>query len=198
MSRRFPGQPLVRVGIMASLLWATWAWSAVPMTVAVEGRLQADGGGAVADGEYAVTFALYLSQNVQQELWSETVAKLSVKGGVFRHSLGSAKPLDAKLLASKETWLGLRVGSDPELARNRLHAVPYALRVALADGVNCTGCISLAALKADGDLNLGGNAEEQADLNRFGGCRDGDGQRLCGRWQQTHRHQAAGRRLPAR
>ena len=137
---------------------ALTAQAAVPATVAIEGRLLADGGGAVADGDYAVTFALYTSQNAQQAVWSETAPKLAVKSGVFGHPLGSVKALDPSLLAGGEAWLGLQVGNDPELARNRFHSVPFALRAAVADGLACTGCVSLNALKADGDLDLGGNA----------------------------------------
>ena len=156
-SRRRSGQPAV-ASLVLGTLWATLAWAAAPANVAIEGRLQTDGGGAVADGDYALTFSVYASQNSQQSLWSESVAKLAVKGGVFRHALGSVKALDPKLLASGSVWLGLRVGGDPELARSQFHGVPFALRAAVADGLACTGCVSLAALKADGDLNLGGNA----------------------------------------
>jgi len=134
------------------------AWSAVPNTVAIEGRLLTAGGGPVADGTYAVTFAIYPKQASQQALWTETAAKLSVKGGVFQHVLGSVKALDTKALASGQAWLSLRIGNEPELSRNVLHSAPFALRAAVADGIACTGCVSLSALKADGDLDLGGNA----------------------------------------
>ena len=135
------------------------AQAAVPTTVAIEGRLMTAQGGLVTDGSYAVTFALYPSQNAQQAAWTETVAQLPIKAGVFRHVLGSSKPLSASLLdASKAGWLGIKVGNEPELARRPLHAVPYALRAGIAEGIDCTGCVSISALKADGDLDLGGNA----------------------------------------
>ena len=149
---------LVSVVFAGTTLCYGLAWAAVPGTVAIEGRLLADGGGAVADGDYAVTFALYTSQNAPLAVWSESAAKLAVKAGVFRHALGSVKPLSPDLLAGGEAWLGLQVGSDPELSRNRFHSAPFAMRAAVADGLACTGCVSLSALKADGDLDLGGNA----------------------------------------
>ena len=152
LGRHLPGL------LAAALLLSASAWAAVPGTVAIEGRLLADGGGAVADGDYAVTFALYTSQNAPLAVWSESAAKLAVKAGVFRHALGSVKPLSPDLLAGGEAWLGLQVGSDPELSRNRFHSAPFAMRAAVADGLACTGCVSLSALKADGDLDLGGNA----------------------------------------
>ena len=158
-SHRRRGRELsATIALLVGLMSAMAADASPPSTVAVAGHLQTDGGGAVADGDYALTFSVYASQNSQQSLWSESVAKLAVKGGVFRHALGSVKALDPKLLASGSVWLGLRVGGDPELARSQFHGVPFALRAAVADGLACTGCVSLAALKADGDLNLGGNA----------------------------------------
>ena len=142
------------------------AQAAVPTTVAIEGRLMTSQGGLVTDGSYAVTFALYASQNAQQAAWSETVAQLAIKAGAFRHVLGSAKPLSASLLdASTAGWLGIKVGNEPELARRALHAAPYALRAAIAEGIDCTGCVSISALKADGDLDLGGNAVKVAKVS---------------------------------
>jgi len=128
-------------------------------TMSVQGRLLGAGGGAVADGAYDITFRLYTQQVGGQALWTETAAKLPVKGGAFMHALGSVKTLSPALLGTgKGRWLGLQVGVEPELSRNPLHAAPYALRAELADGIACTGCVSLSSLKADGDLDLGGNA----------------------------------------
>ncbi len=144
--------------VAAVMCLSTTAWSAVPTTVAIEGRLMTAQGGPVADGSYAVTFSLYPKQAAQQATWTETVAKMAVKGGVFQHALGSVKALNPKLLSSGQAWLALRIANEPELSRNMLHSAPFALRAAVADSVACTGCVSLSALKADGDLDLGGNA----------------------------------------
>ncbi len=132
---------------------------AVTPAMAVHGRLLTAAGGPVADGPYSLTFSLYVAQVGGQAIWSETVAKLPVVGGVFQHALGTVKPLSPALLGTgKGAWLALRVGGEAELSRNPLHTTPYALRAALAESVQCTGCVSLSALKADGDLDLGGNA----------------------------------------
>ena len=151
------GNAVLATTLLATCLTAT-AWAAVPTTVAIEGRLMTAQGGPVADGDYAATFSLYAKQASQQALWTETVAKLAVKGGVFRHALGSVKAVDTKALAGGQAWLAMRIGKEPELSRNMLHSAPFALRAAVADNVACTGCVSLSALKADGDLDLGGNA----------------------------------------
>ena len=151
--------PAAWLAVIALLGTSSAALAAAPSTIAVEGRLAGPGGGPVADGKYAVTFALYPAAGGGQAFWSETVADLTVKGGIFHHALGSKNALSAKTLAaSKAAWLSLRVGNEPELARNAMHAAPYARRAAVAEGVKCTGCVSVLALKADGDLDLGGNA----------------------------------------
>ncbi len=155
-SRQWPAACLALIVVVGS---ASVALAAPPSTIAVQGRLAGANGGPVADGDYAITFALFPAQAGGQAFWTETVAKLPVKGGVFHHALGSKKALSATTLAAPgSAWLSLRVGNEPELARNRLHAAPYARHAALAEGVQCTGCVSVLALKADGDLNLGGNA----------------------------------------
>ena len=147
----------IRIAILASaLLLASTATAAVPVSVALEGALLATGGGPAADGDYQVTFAVYAGEKDVAALWSEAQT-VKVSKGVFSHILGSVKPAPADLFGGKTgTWLGLKVGNEPEMARKPIHAVAYARRAAVAEGLLCTGCVSLSALKADGDLDLGG------------------------------------------
>ena len=130
---------------------------AAPAKVAIEGRLLTADGGPIADGAYTVTFRLYEAAAGGAPIFTEIAAKLALKGGTFRHALGSASALSPTILGAG-AWLALQVGNDPELPRNQLHATPFALRAALAESLACTGCVAMAALKADGDLDLGGNA----------------------------------------
>ena len=154
---------------------ATLALAAVPSAVLIQGVLLSKGGGPVSDGVYDVTFALYAAQTGGQATWSET-AKVAVQGGELSHALGSVKPLsNASLAGLKQAWLGLKVGVEPEMKRQRLHAVTYARRAAVAEAADftyagsktkggpasdlqCTGCVSVGELKIDADLDLGGNA----------------------------------------
>ena len=142
---------------LACLALSSVAQAAVPGTIAIEGRLATAAGGQVADGDYALTFRLYASKDAKTALWTELTAKVALKGGAFQHALGSIAPLNTKLL-SGATHVGLQVAAEPELARVPVHAAPFALVAATADGLACTGCVSMGALKADGDLDLGGNA----------------------------------------
>ena len=193
--------PVVAALIAAgALAVAPAAQAAVPTSLVLEGFLNSTGGGAAADGDYDVTLSVYNVEKGGSAAWTEGPVKVTVKGGQFTHALGSAKPITAAMLDNLSTgWLGLKIGSDPELPRQALRSVAFALLAdtakklacsgcvtdgALASGtiaadklafpfagsktkggpanialdVQCTGCISVAELKIDGDLDLGGNA----------------------------------------
>ena len=170
---------------LSLLLLSASASAAVPKTVQIHGAVRAVGGGPVSDGGYESVVSLYDQEQGGSAIWSEAMT-LTVKGGAFSALLGLNKPLNAKVFeVAAATWLGLKVGADPELARARLHSTVFAMvaeraavalsaqsaetatkagsadsaKVAdLAKGLACTGCVSLSALKMDGDLDLGGNA----------------------------------------
>ncbi len=197
-SRRFV---LGAAAVCAALaLTTTTATAAVPSSMVVEGFLNSTGGGAAADGVYDVTFAIYNVQSGGTAAWIEGPIKVAVKGGQFTHVLGAVKPLTAAILDKlSKSWLGMKVASDPELPRQMLRAVSYALLAdtakkvacsgcitggALASGavgadkvgftfagaktkggpanvaldLQCTACVTVAELKIDKDLDLGGNA----------------------------------------
>ncbi|MCB9738430.1 MAG: hypothetical protein H6747_04115 [Deltaproteobacteria bacterium] len=117
--------------------------AAVPTTTAVEGVLTASGGVPASDGTYEFTFALYAAASGGTALWSEGPLSVKVASGRFHVVLGNKTPLSgATLAAAGERWLGIQVGSDPELPRSALTATPYALAAATASAVNCTGCIT--------------------------------------------------------
>ncbi|MCB9740495.1 MAG: proprotein convertase P-domain-containing protein [Deltaproteobacteria bacterium] len=153
-----------------ALLWAPILLGAVPKTIGLEGRLQGQGGGPVADGEYSLTFALYPDAKAQQASWSE-VAKVTVTAGHFVHILGSTKVLASTDIDSdKSAWIGIAVDQDPEMPRSPLSAVAYAMRAAVAEtattaqGLSCSGCVSGAALSFPyaASLTKGGPAADLA------------------------------------
>ncbi len=178
--RRF-AEPLSLAICLAALLYSTTAIAVVPVTSTVQGVLSSGGGGPAADGNYALTFSLYETQLGGKAAWQEGPITVAVTGGRFVHALGAAKPLDAKLLGGlKNAWIGVKIGSDPELPRQPLRSVVYALAAKqaaslscsgcvtaahLAPGavgkgpakdLQCSGCVSMSELKFDGDMDLGG------------------------------------------
>ncbi|MEY3015602.1 MAG: hypothetical protein RIT45_4337 [Pseudomonadota bacterium] len=173
------------VGLLGVFVVALPVRAAVPATLLVEGSLRAVGGGPVADGDYKTTVAVYAAASGGAAIWSEKDLTLQVQSGGFSLALGGKTPLTASVFDGPR-FVSLAIGSDPELPRQPLHAAPYALRAAVAEGVACTGCVSGAALgvnyaasaskggaaldltctgcvgvaemKFDGDVDLGGNA----------------------------------------
>jgi len=129
------------------LLLPAAAWAVAPTVTAVEGILHSAGGGAVADGEYTLNFALYPSSSNGAALWSEGPVAVNVKNGGFYWALGSTEPLKADVLALAPTiWLGIKVGADPEMPRKQLLSVPFALQAATATNLACSGCVTVANL----------------------------------------------------
>lgn len=141
--------PNTTPGVRSTLLPALLALLMLPTlaaaqnaTIAVQGSLM-NAAGPVPDGDYGVTFAFYDAENAAKPLFEHIDAGVKVSRGVFSVTLGAKTKLDsAWWSAGKVNWIGVRVGSDNELARVPLHAVPYALRADIATSVACTGCIT--------------------------------------------------------
>ena len=98
--------------------------SALPTSSSLEGVLMSAGGAPAADGEYDVTFALYPSETAKDPSWTEGPVKVTLKGGRFNAVVGKTKAIDATVLAAANAYLGVKVGADPELPRQALHAAP--------------------------------------------------------------------------
>ncbi len=145
---------ITRTALLVCLtLVATSSFAASPTTSLIEGMMTSAGGGAAADGAYDVTFSVYEASSGGSAVWSEGPVKVTLKGGQFSYALGSSKSIDiAKLGALKAQWLGVKIGSDPELARTKLHATLFTLHAGAADKLTCTGCIT-AGQVANGALS---------------------------------------------
>ncbi|MCB9740639.1 MAG: hypothetical protein H6747_15350 [Deltaproteobacteria bacterium] len=181
------GRLVALVAIIIVAGFSAPAVAAVPSSTLFEGVLTSVGGGPVADGPYQLTFGLYPTAQGGSAAWVEGPVEVTVTSGRFAVRLGTTKPLSASALAAMPTaWLGVKVGNDPELPRQALASVPYALVAAHAESVACkdcvsaqavgfayagsstkggpaadlacTGCVSVAELAFDGDVDLGGNS----------------------------------------
>ena len=129
----------------ALLALATTAW-ADPVELAAQGRLTATGGGPVADGSYPMAIALYDQPQGGVSVYKEFYLGTVVQGGVFALIMGAADAkLDSSVFANgKPLHIGITIGTDPELPRQKLARVPYAVHAwiaAQAQDVACSGCV---------------------------------------------------------
>ena len=125
---------------------ASVAMAQAPDSMAIQGSMT-NQGGAVVDGTYAVTVALYASDNAVAPEWTETQA-IPVTDGVFSLILGDTIALSAAVVGAS-SHVGLTVENEPELPRTPLHSVAFAYWARTAQtalGISCSGCVPLTAL----------------------------------------------------
>jgi hypothetical protein len=109
--------------------------AALPGVITYQGYLtDKSTGQPVADARYDMLFAIYDDDDpaVTTPLWSQNFAGIEgvqVHKGQFTVLLGSSvAPFPQDLFNGQNLWLGVRVGTDPEMEpRTRFTSVPYAL-----------------------------------------------------------------------
>jgi len=121
----------------------------VPGQILVEGQLATAAGTTVMNGTYNVTLRLYKQQVGGDLLWQEGPLAVVVEGGVFAIAAGETVPVHSAIFANgPELWLSIQVDPDPEMPRQPMRSVPFALRAGLADGLQCSGCVTAGMLDA--------------------------------------------------
>ena len=119
---------------LALFLLPNAASAAVPSTISYQGYITTLSG-SPASGPVDITFTLYSSPAGTAVLWTETESAVPLVNGVYSVSLGSVTPLN--LPFDQQYWLGVKVGTDPEMTpRQALTSVPFAFRAMAADTVN--------------------------------------------------------------
>lgn len=124
-----------------------FAFAQVPRTISYQGRLS-DASGEPLSGAINITFKLYTSETASSPIWTETHNNVQIQNGLYSVMLGSVTQLPPSVDFSRPYWLGVQVGSDPEMTpRYRLGASPYALNFAdtIITGSNRKVIISRAA-----------------------------------------------------
>jgi hypothetical protein len=137
-----------------SLVLASTAQAVVPELISYQGTLTDDSGVAL-DTTVTMTFTIYRDSLGTITIWTETQPAVAVSGGVFNVLLGSVSPLSDDMFGGSTRWLGVQVGSDPELSPpHRLVSVPFAFHAAEAE----TADYALNAPAAsDGDWTISGS-----------------------------------------
>lgn len=125
-----------------------------PELIDYQGKLT-DAQGTPLDGIYALTFSIYASHSTPTALWTETHSTVTVSDGLFHVLLGSELLMPEDLFHNPNRYLGIQVGSDPEmLPRSRLASVPYAM-VATSANDGDWQIISGNAIRETGRVGIG-------------------------------------------
>lgn len=111
----------ILIGLITTFVWA----SSSTQMINYQGRLT-DSAGMPINGNTTVTFSIYDGETVGTSLWSETQT-VTVNQGIYQVQLGTINPIPDDLFNGSERFLGVKVGSDPELTpRSRITSVAYA------------------------------------------------------------------------
>ena len=117
-------------------------------------------GQPVPDDTYSMVFSIYNSESpLASPIWTETHS-VETKAGAYNVMLGSNTPLTTTILSGPEKYLGIKVGSDPELTpRKRIVSVAYSFIAGSVSGASNT-------FPSDGNVGIGtDNPSEQLDVN---------------------------------
>ena len=145
-----PGRPeTTRVALLATLLFAAKAAAQIPAGIDYQGYLT-DAADAPLDQPVNVMFALYAVETGGAPLWSETIPLVPTQGQ-FATTLGTgASPFPPDLFTTP-LWMGVTVGTDPEMTpRRALTSVAFSRRAVDADTV---GGLSPSALDQSVDVS---------------------------------------------
>ena len=109
----------------------------VPQAMSYQGYVTDLTGTPVADGNYDFTFTIYTSEVAGAAIWSETHPSVQVSKGLFTAMLGRGNPpMPFTIAFDQQYYLGIRIGTDPELApRVRLGTTAYSFRAKMADNI---------------------------------------------------------------
>jgi len=81
----------------------------------------------VADATYSISFSIYDVASGGSAIWTET-QDVQTKDGLYDVLLGSITPLTPTIFSGPEKYLGIKVGSDPEMMpRTRIVSVAYTI-----------------------------------------------------------------------
>lgn len=112
----------------------TMVFSTVPEQVNFQGMLE-DSSGQPVTGNVDFIFSLYDSLENGLQLWAESQTAIPVNTGIYNVILGSVTPLTTDILDSASIYLEISVNGEILSPRQRLLAVPYALKALESENV---------------------------------------------------------------
>jgi hypothetical protein len=160
-----------------------------PKIMNVQGVLK-NKGGEVVDGVYTLTFKIYPTKSASTPLWNESILNVNIKSGLFNVVIGEGvKFPDSMYVSYTELWMGITVGINPELPRERIswsgfafhseHATLAEMLTAPPDDLKCSQCVdnSEVSFYYAGSASKGGvatAANAAYDLQCSGQCVSSD------------------------
>ena len=147
---------------VALLVLTPMAAADAPHQMHYQGHLS-DSEGVPLDSTLSMTFTIYDDEISGATWWTETQPEVIVSNGLFNVLLGSQNGIPDTVFGDTTRWLGITVGSDPEITpRTRLASIPYAFRVATVDGAKGGAILGDVTIRSDldleGDLRATGKA----------------------------------------
>jgi hypothetical protein len=134
--------------------FASDARAGVPQQLVDQGRLL-DANGAPVVGPVVIVFTIYDAASGGNELWTEAQS-VSLDDGYFSAVLGEVNTIGPGVFdPGKARWLGVKVGSDPEMTpRETIESVPFAMVAG-----NVSGDITPSSVTVNGQVVI--NAQGQ-------------------------------------
>jgi len=123
-----------RILALAVLLLSGSAFSSIPGQVNFQGVLL-NNASQVVNGSINFNFSLFDNASGGTQLWSESQSGITVSDGIYTVALGSVVPLTTEILSNSAVYLEVSVGGEILSPRQRLLAVPYALKAEEAENI---------------------------------------------------------------
>jgi Collagen triple helix repeat (20 copies) len=143
--------------------------SQVPSFLTQQGRLFDDSGDPVT-GTPTFVFTIYSDAAGTNVLWTET-QQITLDDGYFSTSLGSVTAIPDTVFDGSTRYLGIKVGSDPEMSpRQPLTSVPYALIAG-----NVIGDITPRSVSIDGSTVIDASGQWVGDPTGLAGPKGATG-----------------------
>jgi hypothetical protein len=133
--RRYVMKPITVLSVLIVFFFlGSFSWADIPDLINYQGMLT-DNAGNPLNEPRDLTFTIYDAPTNGTALWTETHTAVPIENGLFNVILGGATiPVPDSVFDQPERFLGIKVGTDPELTpRIQLTSVGYAYQAEKAD-----------------------------------------------------------------
>lgn len=140
--------------------------ASISPTFSYQGSLNKSDGTPVTDPS-DLTFSLYTVDSLGAPFWSEQQLQVVITNGRFATVLGLITPITPSIIDSfsGETWLGIKVGANPEMTpRQKLTSVPFAFNANHAVTATNANVADLATKATNADLATKATTADKATL----------------------------------